>query len=112
METKYGISTEMELSETVYDLSTLIDISTHSDNIYGNSTTENNTTHNYDTIVDVNNVHENNMHENVHDDHSSMSAQTHTCHQLLTEICEILQIFRGDLMKFCEIFLKITFSLT
>ena len=21
----------------------------------------------------------------------------HTCHQLLTEICEILQIFRGDL---------------
>ena len=28
----------------------------------------------------------------------------HTCHKLLTEICEILQIFRGDLMKFCEIF--------
>ena len=76
METKYKISTEMELSETVYDLSTLIDISTHSDNICGNSTTENNATHNYDTIVDVNDVHENNMHENVHDDHSSMSAQT------------------------------------
>ena len=46
VETKYKISTEMELSDTVYDLSTLIDISTHSDNIYGNSTTENNATHN------------------------------------------------------------------
>ena len=36
----------------------------------------------------------------------------HTCHKLLTEICEILQIFKGDLMKFCEIFMKITFKLT
>ena len=31
---------------------------------------------NHITIVDVNDVHEKNMHENVHDDHSSMSAQT------------------------------------
>ena len=36
----------------------------------------------------------------------------HTCHLLQTEICEILQIFRGDLIKFCEIFMKITFKLT
>ena len=35
----------------------------------------------------------------------------HTCHQLLTDICEILQIFREDLMKFCEIFMKVTFKL-
>ena len=66
----------MELSETVYDLSTLIDKSTHSDNIYGNPITEECATHDYDTIVDVNDVHENNMHENMHDDFSSTSAQT------------------------------------
>ena len=36
----------------------------------------------------------------------------HAITELLTEVCEILQIFRGDLMKFCEIFMKITFKLT
>ena len=40
------------------------------------------------------------------------STLLHICHKLLTEICEILQIFKGDLMKFCEIFMKITFKLT
>ena len=35
-------------------------------------------------------------------------AQTIPCHKLWTEICEINQIFKGDLIKFCEIFTKIT----
>ena len=35
----------------------------------------------------------------------------HTCHKLWTEICEIRQIFRGDLIKFCNGFTKITFEL-
>ena len=35
----------------------------------------------------------------------------HTCHKLLAEICESRLIFRGDLTKFCEIFIKITFKL-
>ena len=35
----------------------------------------------------------------------------HTCHKLWTEICEIRQIFKGDLIKFCEIFTKITLEL-
>ena len=33
---------------------------------------------------------------------------THTCHKLWTKICEIRQNFKGDLTKFCEIFLNIT----
>ena len=36
----------------------------------------------------------------------------HTCHKLWTEICEIWQFFKGDLIKFCEIYAKITFELT
>ena len=35
----------------------------------------------------------------------------HTYHKLWTEICEIRQIFKGDLIKFCEIFTKITLEL-
>ena len=35
----------------------------------------------------------------------------HTCHKLWTEICEIRQIFKRDLIKFCEIFIKITLEL-
>ena len=35
----------------------------------------------------------------------------HTWHKLLTEICEIRQFFKGDLIKFCEIFTKITLEL-
>ena len=35
----------------------------------------------------------------------------HTCHELWTEICEIRQIFKGDLIQFCEIFTKITLEL-
>ena len=34
-----------------------------------------------------------------------------TCHNLLTEICEIRQIFKGDLIKFCEVFTKVTLKL-
>ena len=30
----------------------------------------------------------------------------HICHKLWTEICEIWQFFKGDLIKFCEIFAK------
>ena len=36
---------------------------------------------------------------------------THTCHKLWTKICEIRQNFKGDLTKFCEIFLNITLEL-
>ena len=61
---------------TDYDLSTMISNSTHSDNIYGNTTTENYTALDYDTIIDDNDVHENNLHENVHAFQSSMSAQS------------------------------------
>ena len=35
----------------------------------------------------------------------------HTCHNLWTEICEIRQIFKGDLIKFCENLTKITLEL-
>ena len=35
----------------------------------------------------------------------------HTCHKLWTEICEINQNFKGDLIKFCEIFTKNTLGL-
>ena len=35
----------------------------------------------------------------------------HTCHKLCTEICEIRQIFKADLINFCEIFTKITLDL-
>ena len=35
----------------------------------------------------------------------------HTCHKLWTKICEIRQIFKGDLIKFCEIFTKVTLEL-
>ena len=35
----------------------------------------------------------------------------HTCHKLWTEICEIRQNFKWDLIKFCEIFIKITLKL-
>ena len=38
-------------------------------------------------------------------------SPTHTCHKLSTEICEIRQIFKGDLIKFCETFTKITLEL-
>ena len=34
----------------------------------------------------------------------------HACHKLWTEICEIRHIFKGDLIKFCEIFIKITLN--
>ena len=46
------------------------------------------------------------------DEYPLGGLQIHTCHWLLIEICEILQIFWGDLMKFCEIFMKLTFKLT
>ena len=39
------------------------------------------------------------------------STHLHTCHKLWTEICEIRQIFKGELIKFCEIFTKITSEL-
>ena len=35
----------------------------------------------------------------------------HTCHKLWTKICEIRQNFKGDLTKFCEIFLNIPLEL-
>ena len=35
----------------------------------------------------------------------------HTCLKLSTELCEIRQIFKEDLLKFCEIFTKITLEL-
>ena len=31
----------------------------------------------------------------------------HTCNKLCTEICEIRQNFKGDSIKFCEIFIQI-----
>ena len=34
------------------------------------------------------------------------------CHWLWTKICEIRQNFKGDLTKFCEIFLNITVELS
>ena len=36
----------------------------------------------------------------------------HTCHKLWTEICEVRQNFKWDLIKFCETFTKIAFKLT
>ena len=38
-------------------------------------------------------------------------CQDHTCHKLLTEICEVRQIFKGNLIKICEIFTKIALEL-
>ena len=35
----------------------------------------------------------------------------HTCHKLWTEICKATQMFKWDLIKFCEIFTKITLKL-
>ena len=35
----------------------------------------------------------------------------HTHHKLWTEVCEIGQIFKGDLIKFCESFTKIILEL-
>ena len=43
--------------------------------------------------------------------HLSYPKCTHTCHKLWTKICEIRQNVKGDLTKFCEIFLKITLDL-
>ena len=37
--------------------------------------------------------------------------RVHTCHKLWTEICEIRQIFKVDLIRICEIFTKITLEL-
>ena len=37
--------------------------------------------------------------------------RVHTCHKLWAEICEMRQIFKWDLIKFCEIFTKITLKL-
>ena len=42
--------------------------------------------------------------------HANM-IDNHTCQKLQTEICEIRQMFKGDLIKFCEIFTKITLEL-
>ena len=42
---------------------------------------------------------------------SDTDLKFHACHKLWTEICEIRQIFKGDLIKFCEIFTKITLEL-
>ena len=39
------------------------------------------------------------------------SKVLHACHKLWTEICEIRQNFKWDLIKFCEIFTKITLKL-
>ena len=36
---------------------------------------------------------------------------TYTCHKLWTEIRELRQIFKADLIKFCEIFTKIALEL-
>ena len=41
----------------------------------------------------------------------SKFIDAHTCHNLWTEICEIRQIFKGDLIKFIENFTKITMEL-
>ena len=34
----------------------------------------------------------------------------HTCHKLWTEICEIRQIFKGDMIRFSEILQKSLWS--
>ena len=39
------------------------------------------------------------------------TLNTHTCHKLWTKMCEIRQNFKRDLIKFCEIFTKITLKL-
>ena len=39
-------------------------------------------------------------------DPDQMSHYTHLPHKLWTKICEIRQNTKGDLTKFCEIFLK------
>ena len=44
-------------------------------------------------------------------DLSFRCGHTHTCHKLWTENYEIRQIFKWDLIKFCEIFIKITLEL-
>ena len=41
----------------------------------------------------------------------NQKSPQHTCLKLWTEICEIRQIFKGDLIKFCESFIKITLEL-
>ena len=40
-----------------------------------------------------------------------MNSVVFTCTYMWIEICEIRQIFKGDLIKFCEIFTKITLKL-
>ena len=40
-----------------------------------------------------------------------LEGDSHTCHKLWIEICEMRQIFKVDLIKFCEIFAKITLEL-
>ena len=49
--------------------------------------------------------------ENYHVPTLSLLLLSHTCHKLCTEICEIRQIFKGDVIKFCEIFIKIILEL-
>ena len=44
--------------------------------------------------------------------HRCFEILYHTCNKLWTEICEIRQIFKGDLIKFCENFTKITLELS
>ena len=34
-----------------------------------------------------------------------------TCHKVWAEVCEIRQILKGDLIKFCETFTKINLKL-
>ena len=46
------------------------------------------------------------IHQNIY--HDILWVHTCTCHKLWTKICEIRQNFKGDLTKFCEIFLNIT----
>ena len=45
------------------------------------------------------------------DSYHTCTNGIHTCHKLWTKICEIRQNFKGDLTKFCEIFLNITLEL-
>ena len=42
---------------------------------------------------------------------AAMEFKNHTCHKLWTEICEIRQNFKWDLIKFCETWTKLAFKL-
>ena len=46
-----------------------------------------------------------------HNSCESFIWNVHTCHKRWTKICEVRQNFKGDLTKFCEIFLNITLQL-